>query len=159
VPHKTLPDPYPKSSAEIASAAIDAARKAIAEGNAIVKRAQETYGLKEDPGPSRRRWIPPAPPESEPDYFLSERDRENVHAVTTMMALARATKRPGTRKAAVRAIGQHLERLRDVDGRDCAEWIEILRRECVLGKTRAYEIIRTFGEKSQKTKHSEGQNG
>lgn len=67
-------------------------------------------------------------------------DHHNMRAVITMVQLARVSKRPGTRQAALFDVGLHLQRLRDVEGRDKVAWIEIARR-CGIGKNRAFVIM------------------
>ncbi len=134
---------------------ITAAKHALAEGEAIVARARTLFGLsgRDRPGPLQRayarRWReqmaakaaqPEPPPEPEPpDYHLSAADGDNVIAVTTMLALARAARNYGTRKAIYRDVGIHLQRLRA--DRDQAEWAAIVTRECALSKRRAYELM------------------
>lgn len=133
---------------------ITAAKLAIADGEAIVARARALFGLSKHhrPGPLQRayarRWReqmaakaaqPPEPEPEPPDYHLSAADGDNVIAVTTMLALARAARNSGTRKAIYRDVGIHLQRLRA--DRDQAEWTDIVRRECTLSKRRAYELM------------------
>lgn len=156
---------------ESARQAIEAARKAIAEGEAIVQRTREQLGLKGhgEIGPKERQWRrgefgrpPVAEIKPGPDYFLSTADRENVQAVITMMAMARVSKRPGTRKAMLYAVGMHLQRLRNALGRDWIEFAEIVRRECGFGKSYAYKIMHLAdpaGEKAQENASGEGHDG
>jgi hypothetical protein len=133
---------------------IGAAKRAIAEGEAILAHARTLYGLTEDhpPGPLQRAYArrrrelmaapapSPKPPDPEPPgYCLSAADGDNVIAVTAMLALARTAGNSGTRKAVYRDIGIHLARLRT--DRDQAEWAAIVTRECGLSKRRAYELI------------------
>ena len=157
----------PKTSADIARAAIEAARKAIAEGETILRRTREQLKLRADnvgPGPRERAWrrgefMKPPESEPDPDYYLTEADKVNIHAVGAMMKIAQATKRPGMRKAALRTVGQHLQRIRNVQGRDWTTFAEIVRRECGFRKSLAYEIIKDFGEKAPKIERAEDQNG
>jgi hypothetical protein len=77
---------------------------------------------------------------SEPsEYYLGENEWLFVLALNDMLALARSSKRPGTRLAAYRCIGEYLRRLRE--GRDQAEWLAIVQSECGLSKTHAYRIM------------------
>jgi hypothetical protein len=76
------------------------------------------------------------------DYYLTEVDKENIHAVVYMMQLAFLTTHPPTRKAAYFTVSIHLERLRAVEGRTSADFAAIVRNECGIGKSRAYELLR-----------------
>ena len=123
-------------------------RKVLAEGEAIVDRTRAMYGIEERlrMGPRERAWLRgdfgrPAPEEESPDYYLIATDRIDVTAVRVLLRVARSTRRPGTRAGLLRSAGRHLARLRS--NHDRLEWIELVRREVGLGKSRAYAIIRT----------------
>lgn len=81
---------------------------------------------------------------------MTDQDRANVQAIVTMMTLAKATERPGLRKAIWLDVGLHLARLRA--HHTGAEWESIVKEGCGLAKTRAYEIMalarKNFAEKS-----------
>jgi len=125
-------------SASPATQALEAARKAIAEAEAIVRYARKRYGIvgRAGPGPRTIRFRPAPAPEIEgPDYFLSDRELAEAKAACVMLAIAKL----GGRAAFYRAAGGHLLRLRG--DRDRGEWSEILRHECRLSIRRAYELI------------------
>lgn len=132
----------PKTALDVGHAAAAAGKKAAAEGEAIVRRACEQYCLPEHPTGRPRPWPGPwpGPPplDPEPDYDLSERDREDVHGVVALLKLAQITTRPGTRRMLLRNISVHLQHLRD---RAKQEWFAILKNECGLGQKRAYELL------------------
>lgn len=65
---------------------------------------------------------------------------ENIRAVNTMLGLARHTRKPGLKAAALQAAGVHLERLRH--GRTKLEWSDIVRVNCGISDRRAYELIK-----------------
>jgi hypothetical protein len=163
MPKQSLPDFPSKASIDLARELIAAARKLLAEGEAIVQRARDVYGITAEPRNPGRAWPGPPPPEPVPDYYLSERDKADVVAVVTMLGLARVTKRPGTLNAALRDVGVHLQRLRDGEGRDKVAWLEIVKCECGLGKNRAYEIMafsrKTFAEKSNASPENSSKTG
>jgi hypothetical protein len=79
---------------------------------------------------------------------LTERDRVNVQAVLTMLQLARSTEREGLRRAVWQDIAIHLARLRE--GHTGAEWESIVKGECGLAKSRAYQIMSLVRKKSAK---------
>ena len=79
---------------------------------------------------------------------LTERDRVNVQAVLTMLQLARSTERESLRRAIWQDIAIHLARLRE--HHTGAEWETIVRWECGLAKTRAYQIMALVRKKSAK---------
>jgi hypothetical protein len=81
---------------------------------------------------------------------LTERDRVNIQAVRVMLELGRISRRPGLCKAAWLDIAIHLARLREVEGRTGAEWESIIKGECGLAKSRAYEIMSLVRKKSAK---------
>jgi hypothetical protein len=123
-----------------AADAITAARKALAEGEAIVAAARCDYNItRTRPGVLARQFRPAPPPEPEgPDYFLSDREQDHARAAVMMLRLARLMH--GRRRTAYyRAAGRHLEFLqRD---RDRAEWVEIIHHEAALRPSRAYELM------------------
>jgi hypothetical protein len=136
---------------ELASKAMQAARKALAEGEDIVRRARQEYRI----GSRRESHIapvwpaPPKPqpkpePEPDPKYHLSERDREDIHAINLMRRHADVAATREQRAAYQRTIGQHLGYLRQAVGRDQRTWIEIVRRECALSSRTAYRLIETW---------------
>lgn len=81
--------------------------------------------------------------------YLTERDRANITAVIRMMELARVAK-PGLRAAIWLDVAIHLQRLREVEGRTGASWEAIVKGECSLGKSRAYQIMALARKKSSK---------
>lgn len=132
-----------------ARAFIEAGKKAVNEGTAIVEAT--AAALKIEPrsteGPLMKKWargeigVPATDPR--PEYTLTEDDRENVQAVITMLALARATKRPGTKRACYLDAGLHLQKLRDAPHRlGKAEFALIVGLEIDLSVRRAYELMK-----------------
>jgi hypothetical protein len=81
---------------------------------------------------------------------LTERDQDNITAIIRMMELARVTEKPGLRAAIWRDVAIHLQRLREVEGRSGATWEAIVRKECGLRKSRAYQIMALTRKKSAK---------
>lgn len=79
---------------------------------------------------------------------LTERDRVNVQAVLVMLQLARNTEREGLRRAVWQDVAIHLARLRE--HHTGAEWETIVRKECGLAKSRAYQIMSLVRKKSAK---------
>jgi hypothetical protein len=124
-------------------AVIDAVRKAVAEAEVILRQAHDDFGFRERPGPKERAWqrgeIGKSPAPDPPGYFLNEVEIRSAHAVVTMLGIARATRRSGTRKAAYWNTGVCLRQLRQRRSR--IEWIDIVKRECGLSKTSAYRIM------------------
>jgi len=74
-----------------------------------------------------------------PAYYLDGPDIRNVHAVKTMLALARMPSMRGHEGPYWRCAGQHLARLKHTRSRD--EWEEIVRGEFGLSPSRAYELL------------------
>jgi hypothetical protein len=67
-------------------------------------------------------------------------DHANVRAVTVMMRLARMRLEAGRSPAPwYRAAGQHLVRLHR--GRGKRKWAQLVRDECGVGLTRAFELV------------------
>jgi len=123
-----------------AAEALAAARKAVAEGNAIIAAMRQRYRMtgRLRPGPLARQFRPAPKPEPEgPDYFLTDREQDDARGARVMLRLARLV--CGSRMAFYRAAGGHLEALRR--HRDRAEWAEIIRHECALRPSRAYELM------------------
>jgi hypothetical protein len=117
-----------------------AARKAIAEGEAIVAAAKRDYRItRTRPSFLARQFRPAPPPEPEgPDYFLSDREQDHARGAVMMLRLARLMH--GRRRTAYyRAAGRHLEVLHR--HRDRAEWVEIIHHEAALRPSRAYELM------------------
>jgi hypothetical protein len=134
------------SPLDLARQAIAAAKTAVDEGEAILRRTQERYRLRlhrAEAQAERPRLAKPklvSEPEL-PEYVLTEADRVNVAAVVAMMKTAHAAKSEGLRKAANRDVGFHLQELcRD---RHQAELATILWRECGLSLRRAYQLMAT----------------
>ncbi|MBO0715842.1 MAG: hypothetical protein J2P55_00705 [Rhizobiales bacterium] len=122
-----------------ATEALAAARKALAEGEAIVAAARRDYKItRSRPGQLTRQFRPTPKPEPEgPDYFLSDREQDQARAAVTMLRLGRLMR--GRATAYYRAAGRYLEALqRD---RDRAEWLEIIHHEAGLRASRAYELM------------------
>lgn len=127
-----------KTALDVGHDTAAAGKKAAAEGEAIVRRAREQYCLPEHPAGRPRPWPGPPPLDPEPDYYLSDRDREDAHAVVALLKSAQITTRPGTRKALLRNASVYLQHLR---ARDKREWFAILKNECGLGQKRGYELL------------------
>jgi hypothetical protein len=113
----------------------------LAEGLAIVKQT-----LAELPPHKARPALaapPPAAPEPEPEEepidHLTPRERHHVNGVVAMLRLARITAKPGLKRACYRDAGVYLARLRR--DRPKAEWAEILREDCGLSVSRAYDLM------------------
>jgi hypothetical protein len=133
--------------------AFAAARAAVADGEAIVRRTREQLRLTErvGDGPLTIAWRTqqherPAPtPKAEPEYDGSETylltidDEATVRAAVAMLALARLTKRPALRKAAYADIGRHLAELRR--DRDKSHFADLVKDECGISVRRAYEFM------------------
>jgi hypothetical protein len=126
---------------------LDAAWQAVAEGEAIVRRAHEQFGFQEHTraGPLEAAWQrgeigqgQPDPPEPEGDYYLTDQDRHDIDGVRTMLRMARLTRKPGLRNASYHAAGLHLLNLQRSQPE---EWARIVQRECSLSKSRASELI------------------
>jgi hypothetical protein len=67
-------------------------------------------------------------------------DHANVRAVNVMMLLAKMRLEAGRSPAPwYRAAGQHLARLRR--GRGKSKWAQLVRDECGIGTSRAFELI------------------
>jgi hypothetical protein len=111
--------------------ALKVAKRAVAEGEAIVRQAHEYFGLKERrmAGPMERAWqhgqIGKPPPAQQ---SLTEQDHQNIDAVRAMLALMRLTKKPALKESAYRDVCIHLQRLKK--DRERQEWIAIVQREC-----------------------------
>jgi len=134
------------SPLDLARQAIAAAKAAVDEGEAILRRTQERYRLNlhhgeaqsERPRLARPKLIINPEPEL-PEYVLTAADRVNVAAVLAMIKTAHAAKSEGLRKAAYRDVGLHLQELRH--DRDQTELAKILWHECGLSLPRAYQLM------------------
>jgi len=73
----------------------------------------------------------------EPLYLTLE-DEENIRGVNAMLQLARSQP-PHKREAFYKAAGQHLELLRR--NKSVEIWAEIVRENCGIGLSRAYELV------------------
>jgi hypothetical protein len=125
-------------------------KRTIAEGEAILQRTHEAIGVRDygpGPGPYMRRWLrgeigrgdlpSPRPAAFEP-VELNSNDRVHIQAAITMEKLAASTKRPGLAKAAKRAVGVYLLKLRE--NRDKTAFLAVLGL-CGIGKNRAYQLM------------------
>ena len=130
---------------------VSSARKACRECGDILTQTRENFHIREREriGPRERRWrrgdiatpVPRPRVPDPPDYYLTDKDRRCIEAINAVMTIARATKRPATRKAMFNEAAIHFERLRRAAERDQAEFTSIIRRECDLSYRRAAEIM------------------
>jgi hypothetical protein len=137
----------------LARQAIAAAKTAVDEGEAILRRTQECYRLKLHRGEAQAERPHLAKPKliikpELPEYVLSTADRVNVAAVVVMMKTAHAAKSEGLRKAAYRDLSLHLQD-RSID--DQLEPCRLHDRQFARARNRPSSTIAGLADRSDRT--------